>query len=697
MYQVSAALRAALDSQRLYLRVTSGQTVLDGERITGLTYSASVGGGEDITIGGVTAATVTLTVAGRVNLLNLEITVEVGTPLSGTMAYVPLGAFIVTESQDGEDSTTLTAYDAAYWALGGDYVPTVVSGATVAAVLGDIATQTGLTLAALPASASATAVTGDLSGRTFREMVGYLAALLGRSAVIDRDGTLRLVWFSASGVTVTPDDYYAGGLVLGGSRTLACIACSVETEGADGEVETTLLTAGGTGLGPQIENPYMTQAILDDIWTEIGGLAYETGSCGMINGLLLEPGDLITVTDRSGGNHVIPVMALTLTIDGGCRAEVSATGQSDSAMEANFSGPLGSTVSQLKADVVKANNLAVGSGKVATNYLTFDEDTGLDVGYAGTDAKARITGDGMEVFDGNGNSAAFFGVENNMPTSRVGYQNSGHSVIDSGGMEIYGGDGTTQIANLGYGPGASSSGSTLNAPYYTLGTRASGPVVGNYSMVEGYNNTASGYASHCEGRGNTASGHYSHAGGRGTIAAGVSQTAIGEYNKEDTSNEYAFIVGSGSGANNRRNALAVDWHENLIIGGVLIQVPDYDVVTYSSGWHTYGVNQTIALYRAGNVISFHGAFSYDGAAFTSSTAETVVCTIPERFRPTGDVVVLCQGSGTNTWMLRVYANGNVCMSRYRNAAGVYQQVAEGTWFPFSATWINYSTIRPPTG
>ena len=85
MYQVSTQLAEALASQRLHVRVTCGNTVLDSDRVTNLTYSASCGGGEVLTIGGVTAASITMTITGRVDLLNEIITVEVGALLEGTV------------------------------------------------------------------------------------------------------------------------------------------------------------------------------------------------------------------------------------------------------------------------------------------------------------------------------------------------------------------------------------------------------------------------------------------------------------------------------------------------------------------------------------------------------------------------------------------------------------------------------------
>lgn len=89
--------------------------------------------------------------------------------------------------------------------------------------------------------------------------------------------------------------------------------------------------------------------------------------------------------------------------------------------------------------------------------------------------------------------------------------------FSSDGLSIWAYDGTL-LASLGYGEGASASG-TAYAPFYDLGRRKADTVIGNDSIAEGYNTTASGYVSHAEGGGTTASGHYSHAEGYNTTAS----------------------------------------------------------------------------------------------------------------------------------------------------------------------------------
>ena len=440
MYNTTTALAAALAAKRLNLKAACGSTTLEGNQIANCTYSASIGGSDALTIGGVTAAMVTLTINQEVAWRDKTIAVSVGAEVDGAIQYVPLGTFAVTDCKQAEGTTTITAYDAAYYALGGTYTPAVSSGATVAAVLSDVATQCGLTLATLPAAASTTSVVGDLTEKTCRDMVGYLAALVGCNALIDRDGKLALRWFAASGQSYSPSDYYNAGLSIDGTSTLACIRAEVEmtTTDADGNtsVTTNTYTAGGTGVGIAIQNPYMTQATLDTVWASIGGLAYTVGSCDIFHGLLTEPGDLVTITDKAGVAHTLAVMSLTMTIDGGCKTTLRATGESTTDAGAAMQGSLGGKVSQLVVDLAKVKQLIIEDVNGVTKIYGGRIDTkslfAQDITATGTITGAKLKGAELDCSRTDGLKNYTCEVKNGQ--MKAAYQDN---MLDNGDKERY--------------------------------------------------------------------------------------------------------------------------------------------------------------------------------------------------------------------------------------------------------------------
>ena len=132
----------------------------------------------------------------------------------------------------------------------------------------------------------------------------------------------------------------------------------------------------------------------------------------------------------------------------------------------------------------------------------------------------------------------------------------------------------TASGNNSHAEGNNTTASGLRSHTEGSGTTASGDYG---SHAEGYNSTASGrYGAHAEGSETTASGNYSHAEGNNTISNHRSQHVFGEYNTADASTaaatakgNYIEIVGNGTTDTNRSNARTLDWSGNETLAGDL--------------------------------------------------------------------------------------------------------------------------------
>lgn len=328
--------------------------------------------GEGISIGSVCAAELTAAIWGRLDLQDQIITATAAE--DGEDQPIALGTYRVTRCQDGGGYTEITAYDAAYYALGGDYTPGSTSQVpgTALTVLRDICAQTGLALGDV-SGLTDQPVTGDLTGHTCREMAGYMAALLGCNVVISRDGKLSLRWFTDNGQTLTPDDYYSSGLKLDGETVLAGLRVTKKVRrtgtvgGMTTETETTeTLEAGaGSGMVIDIENPYATQQSVDAVWNKISGLdVYRTGTCAAFGGLLTEPGEVVQITDLQDNTAAMPIMRVTLELDGGCKATLDSCGQSVTETSANVGGPVGKALTRIEADIAAFKELTAENAKI---------------------------------------------------------------------------------------------------------------------------------------------------------------------------------------------------------------------------------------------------------------------------------------------------------------------------------------------
>lgn len=118
-----------------------------------------------------------------------------------------------------------------------------------------------------------------------------------------------------------------------------------------------------------------------------------------------------------------------------------------------------------------------------------------------------------------------------------------------------------------------------------------------------------------------------------------------------------------------------------------IQIARTDVATISSlssGWAEYGSGTLPVARRYGKVVSLTGALK-NTAAVTLNTSHVKVFTIPSGYRPSQDILVLCQGSGNNEYVMQIKTNGEVYFGRYGTSSNV--QAGAGSWFPFHACWV----------
>ena len=438
MYQVNEQIRQALAGGVCALRLRGGgaeQEVIKAQ------LTSSCCGGESITIGAVCAAKLTATVYGGHLASGDTVTLEAKVKTAPEPVYLPLGSFIVSTWQQGEETEELTAYDAASYLLGGDYAPAAgEEPSTALAVLEDVCGKCGLELGDV-SGLTDQPVSGKLTGHTCREMVGYMAALLGCNAVIDREGRLALRWFSDFGQSLTPDDYYAGSLKLETPQTLTGLrmvrrdtSVSADTDGIVSELNRSITYEAGSGSGLviQVDNPFATQEITDAVWEKIQTLGmYRPGSCSCFGCLTTEPGDIVTLTAPDGTRNHVPAMSVVLELDGGCKATLESTGHGELA-SAGLQGTMGKLLTKLEADLARfkeltADNFSAAQAKI--NSLYADKAWVRKLFSQNITARALKIG-GASEFGGiiNGASAKVGGIQLGIPDNsflyQVGFQTS---------------------------------------------------------------------------------------------------------------------------------------------------------------------------------------------------------------------------------------------------------------------------------
>lgn len=265
-----------------------------------------------------------------------------------------------------------------------------------------------------------------------------------------------------------------------------------------------------------------------------------------------------------------------------------------------------------------------------------------------------------------------------------------------------------QIAHLGYGQ-TESSGGTVNAAFYDLGTRNPNHDVGSFSVIEGENTAASRDCTHAEGKNTIASADYSHAEGQGTVASekwshaeGVGNIAggaashaegyyneiaksdnpvldpwntgshveglhniaqmerdmpqhvEGRWNKPDSNSILAHIVGGGTSENDRRNIHTLDYNGNACFKGNLrVQATDAEC-TVGTLVSVEGHNHNTAYYTKAEIET-----ALNGKADANHNHDSRYYTKTEIANHIAEKGTVTAGSAT--WKYRKWSDGTLEM------------------------------------
>ena len=206
----------------------------------------------------------------------------------------------------------------------------------------------------------------------------------------------------------------------------------------------------------------------------------------------------------------------------------------------------------LASGSIDLKSLKVASEE-ANQYITTINDGGIKVhDSSNTNDYVQITSNGISIYQSNNSVASF---TTNGITIGENVNNKTRTIINSDGMQIIRKDNNVdrEIAHLGYDFGTNSTGGISKNSYFTFGSRLSESVIGNLSMAEGMQVTASGFCSHAEGDLSIAKGKYSHTEGYRTTAEQDASHAEGWYTEASgfyshAENLHTTASGSGSHA-----------------------------------------------------------------------------------------------------------------------------------------------------
>lgn len=346
--------------------------VVDGEEHTdtlnNFKFQNMINPNNEITIGNTCASSVTFSIyMPAISLENKEITIFEGVKVGTEINYIKLGIFTVTKQTSDGEYTSYEAYDRMYKA-DMPYFSDMTFPSTDKAILNEICGKLGISLATNIVTAHT--INNKPQGYTYREIIGYMAMLQGCNAVINSDGNLELRWYKDSGYVLDGHKYYQQGVTFTTSKDFIIqkLTCNNTKSGS---TEQSQITSGDGATGLSFANPFMTQAILDEVYKKIGGFTFRPLTVKFVGDYRLEVGDIITV-NKGGADYKVPIMQITHECDGGLMDTVTSIGQSDTENTSVASGPITKQMERYYADLILVN-------KALINKLSVDE---ADIRYA---------------------------------------------------------------------------------------------------------------------------------------------------------------------------------------------------------------------------------------------------------------------------------------------------------------------------
>ena len=283
--------------------------------------------------------------------------------------------------------TFVEAWDAMYYSGSDAFVPTADLedriGADAAKTFNYVASSMGVGVApsVLPllTGIRIPGGLGHLSEETSLSAVaGFIAGLVGGNALIDRSG--RLAVRKMQTVDYRTEPYEGGASAKGNDFVVTGLTFQREdivrdsfADGTGGErVEVSEFSAGDGSL--LIENPLADQAAADRAFEVLDGLTFRPGTYSIPMGILLEPGDVITIQSMDGA-YQVAVATLTLSLDGGAKASVACGGYLP---QGGSQGAINQALTALHADFARLRSLVAENAEITAariSNLTADDIT----------------------------------------------------------------------------------------------------------------------------------------------------------------------------------------------------------------------------------------------------------------------------------------------------------------------------------
>ena len=333
---------------------------------------------------------------------------------------IPMGIYkIMQEPSEDDGIISFKAYDRMRL-LDKLYEPTVAIPNGFKNVVDDIAKQCGVTV---NFSYTGGTVKNYIKGYTCREMIGYIASMLGEFAYFDRQGVLNFGWYNfGNPVEKTLSSFWS----------LKKNSSDYKVTGVEFIINSD--TRWLAGSEPNIiycSNPLADLGYAESVYYgSMRDLTYRPAEISMLDDIRLDVTDVVEVTLLDGTTISVPCMTLNQDFTAS-ETKVKAVGNADGEAS-NYSGPLTTAMDRMTTDLLLTNRVVatkVDAEWVRANTVTVDKITAIQA----------------EIDEINANNITTDNLSANV--AKLGYLTADSAIIKG---KLDASELSTEVAKLGY-------------------------------------------------------------------------------------------------------------------------------------------------------------------------------------------------------------------------------------------------------
>ncbi|HEL1839738.1 TPA: hypothetical protein TX084_002255, partial [Streptococcus suis] len=307
--------------------------------------------GDALKPGGTVAGSAKLTFTSIITSFNKldKVYPEIGLKVGDSFEWVAMGEYFVNDINiDRNRNTTELDLIDGMFKLNQPYISDLTYPAQIRDVIREICVKTGVELETddlgFRAIQHHIQSKADKKDITFREVLSQAIQLLGFSAFFNRKGKLEIRGLIESNITITADNYFLHGLTKSELMyQIAGITCKKDKE--------TLTVGLRTGRSLELENNFMIQNILDDLYYDLKNIRYYPYSLDWQGHLKLDVGQWVTLKTNKNETFKVPVLDQSFNFKGGLKSKIGADSKAGNDTQYAYKGFLGKRIEQMSTEI----------------------------------------------------------------------------------------------------------------------------------------------------------------------------------------------------------------------------------------------------------------------------------------------------------------------------------------------------------